>query len=39
MADANDSMWFALYHRAGLALPHGESVFAQPGLAEHVAFL
>jgi uncharacterized protein YciI len=37
-ADGEDA-WFALHHRPGPALPDGESVFAQPLFAEHVAFL
>ena len=37
-ADGED-VWFALHHRPGPALPDGESVFAQPLFAEHVAFL
>jgi uncharacterized protein YciI len=37
-ADGEDA-WFALHHRPGPALPQGESVFAQPLFAEHLAFL
>jgi uncharacterized protein YciI len=45
-ADADDSIastagqeWFALHHRPGAALSDGDSVFAHPLFAEHVAFL
>lgn len=31
--------WFALLHTPGAAVPDGESVFDQPGIAEHFAFL
>lgn len=31
--------WFALLHTPGPAVPAGESVFDQPGIAEHFAFL
>jgi len=31
--------WFVLQHTPGSALPDGESVFDQPGIAEHFAFL
>jgi uncharacterized protein YciI len=41
--DADDSTagqeWFALHHRPGAALSDGDSVFAHPLFAEHVAFL
>jgi uncharacterized protein YciI len=36
---ADDRVWFALMHTPGPALPSGESVFDQPGIAEHYAFL
>jgi uncharacterized protein YciI len=39
MTDGVEATWFALRHRAGPAVPDGESVFAQPAFAEHVAFL
>ena len=39
VSDTSEASWFALHHRAGPALPDGESVFAQPAFAEHVAFL
>jgi uncharacterized protein YndB with AHSA1/START domain/uncharacterized protein YciI len=39
VGDTSGATWFALQHRAGPALPDGESVFAQPAFAEHVAFL
>jgi uncharacterized protein YndB with AHSA1/START domain/uncharacterized protein YciI len=32
-------LWLALLHTEGPALPDGESIFAQPDFAEHVAFL
>jgi uncharacterized protein YciI len=35
----SEETWFVLHHRPGPALPDGESVFAQPAFAEHVAFL
>jgi len=31
--------WFVLRHRPGPAINDGDSVFAHPGFAEHVAFL
>ena len=31
--------WFALLHTPGPAAPTGESVFDQPGITEHLAFL
>jgi 23S rRNA (cytidine1920-2'-O)/16S rRNA (cytidine1409-2'-O)-methyltransferase len=31
--------WFALLHTPGPAVPAGESVFDQPGITEHFAFL
>jgi uncharacterized protein YndB with AHSA1/START domain/uncharacterized protein YciI len=39
VGDTGEATWFALNHRPGPALPDGESVFAQPAFAEHVAFL
>jgi uncharacterized protein YciI len=39
VSDTSEATWFALHHRAGPALPDGESVFEQPAFAEHVAFL
>ncbi|MEP7180074.1 MAG: YciI family protein [Pseudonocardiales bacterium] len=36
---ADDRVWFALMHTPGPAVPQGESVFDQPGIAEHYAFL
>ena len=35
----SDERWFALLHRPGPALQPGESIFAHPAFAEHVAFL
>jgi len=32
-------LWLALLHTDGPALPAGESIFAQPDFAEHLAFL
>jgi uncharacterized protein YndB with AHSA1/START domain/uncharacterized protein YciI len=32
-------LWLALLHTKGPALPAGESIFAQPDFAEHLAFL
>ncbi|WP_375475556.1 SRPBCC domain-containing protein [uncultured Jatrophihabitans sp.] len=37
-AEAPDR-WFALVHRPGPAMPAGESIFAQPAFAEHLAFI
>jgi uncharacterized protein YciI len=31
--------WFALLHTPGPAVPAGQSVFDQPGFAEHIGFL
>lgn len=31
--------WYALFHRPGPSLSPGESIFAHPAFAEHVAFL
>jgi uncharacterized protein YciI len=39
VGDTSEATWFALHHRAGPALPDGESVFAQPAFADHLAFL
>ena len=36
---ADDRVWFALMHTPGPAVPVGESVSDQPGIAEHYAFL
>jgi uncharacterized protein YciI len=36
---AGEASWFVLRHRPGPALKDGDSVFAHPGVAEHVAFL
>jgi uncharacterized protein YciI len=36
---AAEASWFVLRHRPGPALKDGDSVFAHPGFAEHVAFL
>jgi uncharacterized protein YciI len=36
---AAEARWFVLRHRPGAALKDGDSVFAHPGFAEHVAFL
>jgi uncharacterized protein len=36
---ADDRVWFALMHTPGSAIPAGESVSDQPGIAEHYAFL
>lgn len=35
----SQSIWYALVHTRGPAVPEGESVFAQPGITEHFAFL
>ena len=35
----DETTWFALLHTRGPAVPAGESVFEQPGIAEHYAFL
>jgi len=32
-------VWFVLLHTRGPAVPDGENVFDQPGIAEHFAFL
>ena len=38
--DSTDGQeWFALHHRPGAALADGDSIFAHPLVAEHVAFL
>ena len=39
LAAMSDSIWYALQHTRGPAVPAGESVFAQPGIVEHFAFL
>jgi uncharacterized protein YciI len=31
--------WFVLQHTPGSVIPEGESVFDQPGITEHFAFL
>jgi uncharacterized protein YciI len=36
---ADERTWYVLRHVPGPAVPDGGSVFAQPGFAEHVAFL
>jgi uncharacterized protein YciI len=33
------STWYVLMHTPGPAVPAGEAVFEQPGIAEHFAFL
>jgi uncharacterized protein YciI len=36
---ADERTWFVLHHVPGPAVPDGESVFDQPAMGEHVAFL
>jgi uncharacterized protein len=36
---ADERIWYALMHTRGAAVPEGETVFEQPGIAEHYAFL
>src|SRR6185437_2914901 len=38
-AMADERIWYALLHTPGPAVPDGETVFQQPGFAEHAAFL
>ncbi|HSS67164.1 MAG TPA: SRPBCC domain-containing protein [Nocardioidaceae bacterium] len=38
-AEAPQAQWYALVHTPGPALDEGESIFANPNFAEHVAFL
>ena len=37
--DEDGATWVALLHRPGPAAPEGAALFADPGFAEHVAFL
>ena len=39
MSDDAVRTWFVLHHTPGPAVPAGETVFDQPGIAEHYAFL
>jgi uncharacterized protein YciI len=36
---AHERVWYVLTHTPGPAVPAGESVFDQPGMAAHLAFL
>jgi uncharacterized protein YciI len=36
---ADERIWYALMHTRGAAVPDGQTVFEQPGIAEHYAFL
>ncbi len=39
MSDDSTRAWYVLQHTRGPAVPDGEDVFDQPGIAEHYAFL
>ena len=39
IGDLPEASWFVIQHSPGPALKDGDSVFAHPGFAEHVAFL
>lgn len=39
MSDDGTQTWYVLHHTRGPAVPDGEDVFDQPGIAEHYAFL
>jgi uncharacterized protein YciI len=39
MSDDSTRAWYVLQHTPGPAVPDGEDVFDQPGIAEHYAFL
>jgi uncharacterized protein YciI len=36
---SDEQIWYALMHTPGPAVPAGQTVFEQPGFAEHAAFL
>jgi uncharacterized protein YciI len=39
VSEPSDDTWVALMHRPGAGTPTDQSLFAQPGFAEHAAFL